>query len=277
MQVPLIQIDAFAATPFEGNPAAVMPLPGWPDDGLLQSLARENNLSETAFLVADLPSEAGPVPDDPAYHLRWFTPAIEVDLCGHATLASAAYLFEDVHPDSACLRFWTRSGWLSVERASSGGYTMDFPSQPPTPVAVDPTVVTALGLEVSDVLEALRSVDLVYLVRDATTVAGLDPDLAMVGRLPVRGVAVTAAGDGTEYDFVSRFFSARAGVGEDPVTGSAHSQLAPMWAQRLDRDALVARQLSARGGTIWCRVAGERTYLTGTCQRYLTGIAVVPD
>ncbi len=274
VQVPIVQVDAFAAEPFEGNPAAVMPLPAWPPDALLAAVARENNLSETAFLVSQLPSEAGDPGPDPAYHLRWFTPAIEVDLCGHATLASAAYLFDDVHPEAGRLRFWTRSGWLAVERDPQGGYTMDFPSQPPEPTGIDPVVADALGVPV---LEALRSVDLVYVVADAATVAGLEPDLAVLSRVPVRGVIVTASGEGSDFDFVSRFFGALAGVGEDPVTGSAHAQLAPMWAPRLGRTTLVARQLSARGGTVRCRVDGARTYLSGTCRRFFTGTAVLPD
>jgi PhzF family phenazine biosynthesis protein len=271
--VPIAQLDAFAAAPFEGNPAAVMPLPAWPDDTLLAAVARENNLSETAFLVSQLPPEAGEPGPEPAYHLRWFTPAIEVDLCGHATLAGAAYLFDDVHPDAERLRFWTRSGWLAVERDACGGYTMDFPSQPPEPAGIDPVIVDALGVPV---LEALRSVDLVYVVADAAAVAGLDPDLGVLSRLPVRGVIVTAPGTGTDFDFVSRFFGARAGIGEDPVTGSAHVQLAPMWAPRLGRTSLVARQLSARGGTVRCRVDGARTYLSGTCHRFFTGTAELP-
>ncbi len=274
MRVPIAQIDAFATAPFEGNPAAVMPLPDWPDAELLAAVARENNLSETAFLVPQLPPEAGEPGPDPAYHLRWFTPAIEVDLCGHATLASAAYLFDEVHPGADRVRFWTRSDWLAVEPDPSGGYTMDFPSQLPAATDVDPVVATALGVPV---LEALRSVDLIYVLADATAVAALDPDLSVLGRLPVRGVVVTAVGEGTDYDFVSRFFGARAGVGEDPVTGSAHAQLAPMWAARLGRTALVARQLSARGGTVRCRVDGARTYLSGTCHRFFTGTAELPD
>ncbi|HEU5265157.1 MAG TPA: PhzF family phenazine biosynthesis protein [Jatrophihabitans sp.] len=274
MQVPFVQIDAFAAAPFEGNPAAVLLLPGWPADSLLADIAGENNLSETAYVVPGLPPEARPPDDEPAYHLRWFTPAIEVELCGHATLAAAAYLLDDVHPEADRVRFWTRSGWLAVDREPTGGYTMDFPSQPSIPTEVDPSIAAALGVPV---VEALRGADLVYLVRDAHTVAGLTPDLDVVGRLPVRGVAVTAAGDGTGYDFVSRWFGAYAGVAEDPVTGSAHAQLAPLWAQRLGRPRLRARQLSPRGGSVECRVAGDRTFLTGQCRRFLTGTAMLPD
>ena len=177
MQVPLIQIDAFADALFEGNPAAVVPLPAWPSDRLLQQVAEENNLSETAFLVADLPGDATPPPVEgaPAYHLRWFTPAIEVDLCGHATLASASYLFDDVHPDAGALQLWTRSGWLTVRRADDGGFTMDFPSPPPSPRRPTPRVVRALGVPV---LEMFRGTDVVCLLADAEAVRTVRPDLA---------------------------------------------------------------------------------------------------
>jgi PhzF family phenazine biosynthesis protein len=277
VDVPLLQIDAFADAPLEGNPAAVMPLPHWLDDGLLQRVAAENNLSETAYLVADLPAATPPPPDEraPGYHLRWFTPAIEVDLCGHATLASSSYLFEDVHPDKSTLQFWTRSGWLTVTRSGDDGYTMDFPGELPVPDTIDPAVVHALGADVEEALVA-RGSDLVYVLPDAAAVAALAPDFGAIARLPVRGVVATASGAGTEWDFVSRWFGARAGVPEDPVTGSAHCVTAPLWAERLGRHELVARQLSSRGGTVRCRVAGDRVLLTGRCARFATGTARLP-
>ncbi|KRE71061.1 PhzF family phenazine biosynthesis protein [Arthrobacter sp. Soil762] len=274
MHIPLIQIDAFATKPFEGNPAAVMPLEGWLVDSVLQQLAEENNLSETAFIVADIPDNATPFDfAQPAYHLRWFTPAIEVDLCGHATLATASYLFTDVHPDAKRLQFWSRSGWLFVER-DGDGFILDFPSETPEPVAIDPSVTEALGVPA---LEAFLATDLIHVVKDAETVRTLTPDFGALAKLSVRGVVVTAAGDGTGYDFVSRFFGARAGIDEDPVTGSAHSQLAPLWAGRLGSTVLAARQLSARGGTVLCRVEGERTLLSGTCVPYLEGTVHLAD
>jgi PhzF family phenazine biosynthesis protein len=278
MNLTLVQIDAFADTLFEGNPAAVMPLPHWLDDRVLQALAAENNLSETAFLVAALPDDAPapPLPGRPALHLRWFTPALEVDLCGHATLASASYLLDDVHPDADAVQLWTRSGWLTVTRDAGGALTMDFPSKPVTPTEVDPTVVAALGG--ATVVEALRGGDdLVYVLPDAAAVAAVAPDFTAIGRLPFRGVLVTAAGGPDGFDFVSRWFGARAGIPEDPVTGSAHCLTAPLWAGRLGRTELVARQLSARGGTVRCRVAGERTLLSGRCVRYLEGTVRLPD
>lgn len=274
MRVPLIQIDAFADKPFEGNPAAVMPLERWLEDSILQQVAEENNLSETAFIVAQIPPEAPPFDlTQPAYHLRWFTPAIEVDLCGHATLATASYLFEDMHPGAERLQFWTRSGWLFVER-NGDAFTMDFPSETLVPAEVDPVVADALGVPVT---EAFSATDLVYLVDDPEVVRSLDPDFGVLAKLPVRGVIVAAPGAGTGYDFVSRFFGAAAGVTEDPVTGSAHSQLAPLWAQRLGKSSLVGRQLSARGGTVHCTVRGERTLLTGRCARFFEGTAILPE
>lgn len=273
MQVPLIQIDAFADALFEGNPAAVVPLERWIDDRTLQRVALENNLSETAFIVSTLPEEADQqTADVPAYHLRWFTPAMEVDLCGHATLATASYLFESIHPDVDQLQFWTRSGWLTVDRHERG-YTMDFPSEPLRAAEIQPALVAALGVPV---IQAFRATDLVFVVEDAATVEGLMPDLGVLGALPVRGVVVTAPGGGTGYDFVSRWFGALAGVAEDPVTGSAHSQIAPFWAERLGKNTLRARQLSARGGTVLCEVSNSRVSLTGTCVRYLEGRIQLP-
>lgn len=278
MRVPLLQIDAFADRLLEGNPAAVMPLPRWLGDAVLQRVAAENNLSETAFVVPGVPADAASgayaAAEGPAYHLRWFTPTIEIDLCGHATLATAAHLLEDVHPAASQVRFWTRSGWLAVERADGGGYTLDFPSELSLPVAVEPAFERALGVEV---VEAFLATDLICVLDGAETVRALAPDIAALAAFDVRGVVATAAGAGTSYDFVSRFFGPRAGVPEDPVTGSAHSQLAPLWAERLGKTVLVARQLSARGGTVRCRVAGERTYLTGRCERFLEGVATVPE
>lgn len=275
LQLDLVQVDAFAERLFEGNPAAVMPLPWWLPDGLLLRLAAENNLSETAFLVPAVdPDPAAPAA--PAYDLRWFTPEVEVDLCGHATLAAAAYLFEDVHPDASTLRFATRSGWLSAGRAAEGRIVLDFPAEPPTPVEADPVVVAALGV---DVVETLAATDLVYVVATADEVRALTPDFAPLMAMRARGVMVTAPGDeGSGFDFVSRWFGPPAGIPEDPVTGSAHVQSAPYWAQRLGRDTLVARQLSARGGTVYCQVDGDRVTLTGGYRRYLTGrVTLQPD
>ncbi|MGI5215914.1 PhzF family phenazine biosynthesis protein [Plantactinospora sp. CA-290183] len=286
MRLRLIQIDAFADRVFRGNPAAVMPLPHWLPDPVLQALAEENNLSETAFYVADLPPEAGSPPEttsapgnEPAYHLRWFTPAIEVDLCGHATLATAGHLFEDAHPGAEGIRFWTRSGWLSVRRGPHDGeLELDFPAgtlrEIPDGDRTSTAAVAALGVEPE---VRLRDTDLVYVLADEAAVRTAAPDFTALARLPVRGVVVTAPGDAHGVDFVSRWFGAAAGISEDPVTGALHSQIAPYWAQRLGRTRLTARQLSARGGMVRCEVDGDRVRLAGTYHRYLDGTVTIPD
>ncbi|HLL64577.1 MAG TPA: PhzF family phenazine biosynthesis protein [Micromonosporaceae bacterium] len=280
MFVRLLQIDAFADQVFRGNPAAVMPLSSWLPDRVLQALAAENNVSETAFYVDRLPPDVEPpAGSDAAYHLRWFTPAIEVDLCGHATLATAGHLFDDVHPDGQRLSFWTRSGWLHVTRGRRNGeLVMDFPAEPLEPVAVGEPIssaaLAALGVSAEAIM---RATDLVFVLADETAVRDVTPDFASLSGLPVRGVVVTAPGDDDGVDFVSRWFGARAGVAEDPVTGSAHSQIAGYWAQRLGRARLTARQLSTRGGTVTCEVDGDRVRLGGTYRRYLDGTVTIPD
>ncbi|MEO7124720.1 MAG: PhzF family phenazine biosynthesis protein [Nakamurella sp.] len=273
MKIRLFQIDAFADQLFQGNPAAVMPLPHWLDDQTLQQLASENNLSETAFYVERLPDGVIPLGDGPAYHLRWFTPATEVDLCGHATLATAAQLFEDVHPDERRLQFWTRSGWLTTDRADNGAIVMDFPAEPLVRVERDPLIESALGASAT---KAFRGTDLIYVLESPEIVKGLVPDFTMLGRLDVRGLIVTARGGDKGVDFVSRWFGALAGIAEDPVTGSAHSQIAPYWAREIGRNTLTARQLSPRGGTVHCTVIGERVQLAGTYRRYLDGTVTIP-
>ncbi|WP_422770251.1 PhzF family phenazine biosynthesis protein [Plantactinospora sp. WMMC1484] len=280
MRLRLIQIDAFADRVFQGNPAAVMPLPAWLPDPLLQAIAEENNLSETAFYTADLPADAAPPPgDDPAYHLRWFTPAVEVDLCGHATLATAGHLFDDVHPDARRLLFWTRSGWLPVGRGDRDGeLELSFPAGRlrvvPDGDETATVAATALGIQPE---HSFRDTDLVYVVRSAAEVRAIAADFTVLAGLAVRGAVVTAPGDGDGVDFVSRWFGAGAGAFEDPVTGSAHSQIAPYWAERLGRTWLTARQLSARGGTVHCDVDGDRVRLRGSYRRYLDGAVTIPE
>ncbi len=275
MELQIHQIDAFADNLFAGNPAAVMPVPSWPDAALLQAIAAENNCPETAFYLPALPEAALPAPPGlPAYHLRWFTPSVEVDLCGHATLAAGAQLLEDVHPDAGAVAFFSRSGWLLARRAGPGAVTIDLPATLPVTGEVDPAARAALRVAV---LEALIGRDQIYVLADEAAVRDLTPDLFALGACPVRGVIVTAPGQASGADYVARFFGAGVGAGEDPVTGSAHAQLAPLWAGRLAKKTLVARQLSRRGGTLTCRVAGERVELTGTFHRYLTGTVRVPD
>ncbi|MDC8016219.1 PhzF family phenazine biosynthesis protein [Tahibacter soli] len=259
MNVPFYQVDAFASRRFAGNPAAVMVLESYPGDDVLQTIAAENNLSETAFLV--------PHGDD--YRLRWFTPTVEVALCGHATLASAAVVLTRLRPAGARVVFHTLSGALAVERAGDG-YAMDFPARAMTPTSPPPWLADALGAVPRDVLADRTS----YLVRldDAGIVRSLDPDLAAIARLDRNGVIVTAAGD-DGWDFVSRYFASPIGIPEDPVTGSAHCALAPYWANRLGRRELRAFQASRRGGEIGCRVSDARVELRGRCVFYLEGSA----
>lgn len=272
MEVLLHQIDAFADAPWTGNPAAVMPLPAWVPDALLGRMAEENNLSETAFLTPALPAAAGAPPADrPTFHLRWFTPAVEVDLCGHATLAAAAHVLEDLHPGRDAVAFWTRSGWLHVARTDDDEYVLDLPAQPSTPVAIDPALAAALGAEP---VATWAGQDVILLLDSEREVRSLTPDFGAFPALP-RGVVVTAAGESVEV--VSRMFAPGIGVPEDPVTGSAHAQLAPLWAERLGRTAFRARQLSRRGGALRVALDGDRVLLAGRCHRYLDGVVRLPD
>lgn len=267
MEVLLHQIDAFADAPFSGNPAAVMPLPAWLPDSMLQQLAEENNLAETAFYTSQLPPEAGAPPAaGPAYHLRWFTPAVEVAMCGHATLASAAQILTDIEPGQDAVSFYTRSGWLRVDRTDDDVYILDLPAVASEPAEPDPALVAALGIHP---VRAFTGTDVVLVVETERQVRDVVPALSAFPPLP-RGVIVTAPGD--EVDFVSRFFAPGVGIPEDPVTGSAHAQLAPLWAAELGRQRFVARQLSRRGGTLGVELAGDRVLLSGRCRRYLDGV-----
>ncbi|WP_347331211.1 PhzF family phenazine biosynthesis protein [Marinimicrobium locisalis] len=242
------QIDAFATQPFEGNSAAVVPLERWLDEELLQAIAMENNLSETAFFV----------PDGDGFQLRWLTPTKEVDLCGHATLATAHVLFEHLGYDKPVIRFNSRSGDLFVERRGAS-LAMDFPAQPTQLVDAPEALTRGLGL-VPQAVEA--NVDYLVVVDCEAQVRALAPDMAELSKLDRRGVMVTAPGD--DHDFVSRFFAPKYGIPEDPVTGSAHCQLAPYWAKRLNKNNLSARQISKRGGDVGCEVKGDRVTLLGT-------------
>lgn len=265
MKLRLFQVDAFTPTALAGNPAAVIPLEAWLEDALLQALAIENNLSETAFLV----------PEGDGWRLRWFTPGGEVDLCGHATLATAHTLWNELGETREELRFATRSGELTV-RADEDGYRMDFPAQPPEEVPLRlreaaAEVVAGLGAEPR---ELLVSEDWVAIYDNADTVAQLRPDGARLARVGLRGVLASAPGG--EHDFVSRCFFPALGIPEDPVTGSAHCQLAPYWAERLGRTQLRARQISARGGDVGCEVRGGRVELTGQAVTFLRGEIELP-
>lgn len=260
MQLPLYQIDAFTGEVFRGNPAAVCPLEAWLDDATMQAIAAENNLAETAFFA----------PEGDGYRLRWFTPTIEVDLCGHATLASAFVLFEHLQPERREVTFSSHSGPLTVRREGEL-LSMDFPAW--RGVAVEPSEDFFMGLGVRP-QEVYRTRDLMAVLAGEDEVAAVRPDQETLSYLDCLGVIVTAPG--RDVDFVSRFFSPRGGIPEDPVTGSAHCTLAPYWSERLGRERLRARQLSRRGGELQCEVRGERVLISGRCVRYLEGTIYLP-
>ncbi len=257
MELPIFQVDAFTSELFGGNPAAVVPLERWLEEDRLQAIAAENNLSETAYFVRE----------DSAYRLRWFTPAAEVDLCGHATLASAWVLLKRLDPERDAIRFETRSGRLEV-RSDGERLAMDFPARPASPVEPPKALVEGLGMEPEEVLAAQRDYLVVY--ADEETVRRLKPDFSRLRAIDRLGVIVTAPG--VSSDFVSRFFAPTLGVPEDPVTGSAHATLVPYWSARLGKtEPLQARQLSARGGELLCADRGERVLIAGRCVLYLEG------
>lgn len=271
MRFDYFQIDAFTDKPFAGNPAAVVALASWPDDDtLLQAIAEENNLAETAFFVRE-PAPLDPQAPDagPAFHLRWFTPTMEVDLCGHATLAAAHVLFNHLgHTDDA-VRFSTKSGTLTVTRATAAAgsrLAMDFPARPGQPVLDTKPLSAALGVPVA---EAYVARDYMAILPDEDAVRAVRPDMDRVLALDRFALMVTAPG--RDCDFVSRFFAPAAGIPEDPVTGSAHCTLIPYWAKRLNKPNLAARQLSPRGGSLDCIAKGDRVSIGGHAITYMTG------
>lgn len=255
MKLDIFQVDAFTSNIFGGNPAAVVPLTEWLPDETMQSIALENNLSETAFFV-----EKGD-----HYELRWFTPSFEIDLCGHATLASSYVIFEVLGSNRNILRFQTQSGELTVERVDER-LVLNFPSRPAAPCEVPDGLVAAIGREPKEILKS-RDYMLVY--ESETDVRAIDPNFAEILKIPTHAVIVTAPGD--DSDFVSRFFAPEVGVFEDPVTGSAHCTLIPYWVERLGKTELFARQVSARGGELFCELAGDRVKIGGNAVTYMTG------
>jgi predicted PhzF superfamily epimerase YddE/YHI9 len=264
MKLKMWQVDAFASKPFEGNPAAIVPLENPLDADLMQKIAIENNLAETAFLVPRTPGK---------YDLRWFTPEAEVDLCGHATLASAWLVFEELDPELKSVAFETRSGTLTVTRGRDGRNTMSLPSDPVSPFEGPPDFATAVGqaLGAAPPREVHKGRYLLGLWYDAATVRGIKGpgDIAgVLRRTGIWGFIATAKGD-RDLDFVSRFFAPDKGVPEDPVTGSAHCALTPFWAKRLGKKTLKARQVSPRGGDLTCTDDGARTILAGPCALYM--------
>lgn len=259
----IYQIDAFSSHCFGGNPAAIVPLDNWLDTKLLQAIASENNLSETAFLV--------PLADK-HFELRWFTPAAEVDLCGHATLASAWYVFNQTACTAEVLRFETRSGQLSASRCGNA-IEIDLPARS-SMADEDLAAPIAKAIGVTP-LEVRRGANAIALLRSQYDIESLQPDMRRVAQLHPLGLLVSAPGD--HHDFVSRFFAPSYGIDEDPVTGSAHADLMPIWSEKLGRRELSAKQLSARGGEILCRIEDHRVYLRGHCALYLQGEIFIQD
>jgi len=257
MRAAIFQIDAFTNRRFAGNPAAVVPMSSFLDDTVLQSIAAENNLAETAFIV----------PEGGDYLLRWFTPTVEVPLCGHATLASAAVVMERLEPERSKVVFHSASGPLTVSRTDTG-YMMDFPARQSEDIALPSGLAEALGIVPVEVAD--DTFNYLVLLENEQAVRELVPDMAAIARMERSGVIVTAPGDNA-YDFVSRYFAPAKGIPEDPVTGGAHCGLAPYWAKRLNKTVFRAYQASRRGGEIICRLVGDRVELEGTCVFYLEG------
>jgi PhzF family phenazine biosynthesis protein len=261
MRTLIFQLDAFTTRRFAGNPAAVMPMDSFLTDTTLQEIAAENNLAETAFLVKE----------NGDYRLRWFTPATEVPLCGHATLASAAVVMERLEPGRTRVVFHSASGPLTVDRVGEG-YVMDFPSRPSKLIPAPPGLAEALGAEPIEVFSSPYNYLALFGSQDA--LRALAPDMPAIARMDRPGIIATAPGDG-HFDFFSRYFAPAKGIPEDPVTGSAHCMLAPYWAKLLSKTTLRAFQCSPRGGEVICRLKDDRVELEGSCVFYLEGEVVL--
>jgi len=265
--IPYYQVSAFSTSIAGGNPAGVCLLTRWPDDKLLQAIARENDLSETAFLVPSGDDDDNATAT--SWHLRWFTPACEVKLCGHATLASAHVLWRERGATADHLSFETLSGRLGVRR-DGNRLALDFPARPAQPSSLPESLRAALGAHLPDPLwTGKASEDWLVVLPSEEAVRALQPDFRRLALAPARGVIVTARG--ADVDFVSRFFAPAVGVDEDPVTGSAHTTLVPYWAAELGRPELRARQVSARGGELWCLLQGDRVEIAGEAVTYMAG------
>ena len=264
MNLKYFVVDVFTDKSFGGNPAGVCLLDSWLPDEMLQNIAMENNLSETAFLVKR----------DGCYDLRWFTPEIEVDLCGHATMASAFVLFDCLKVDVNILKLQSQSGELTVEK-KDGMLWLDFPARPAAPVPQYKSIRDALGITE---FEMYKSADLLVVLDSEELIRRMQPDFEMLktvkeeAGMPDNSFGVIITAPGSDCDFVSRFFAPTAGIPEDPVTGRAHCVLTPYWSKRLGKNAMTARQLSKRGGQLWCEDAGERVKIGGTAVLYMTGV-----
>lgn len=255
MKVPIYQVDAFTHQVFHGNPAAVCVLQEWLPDAVLQNIAAENNLSETAFIIEN----------DSHFEIRWFTPVMEVDLCGHATLASAHVIFQHLNFTRERIRLSSQSGWLHVFRKEETLF-LDFPNRPASHTAPHQLLIEALAVEPKQTFKAR---DYLLIFDKEEDIKALNPDFTKLMELDTLGIIVSAPGN--QVDFVSRFFAPGAGINEDPVTGSAHCTLIPYWAEKLGKKEMVAKQISARGGDIICRLNGDRVEIGGKAVTFLTG------
>lgn len=255
MNLTIYQIDSFANKTFEGNPAAICPLQEWLEDDILLSIAEENNLSETAYFIKN----------ENTFHIRWFTPTTEVDLCGHATLAAAFVIFNELKYKQNTISFESKSGNLTVTKNEDCLF-MNFPAQPPIPCELPDKINQAFHIKP---IEALKSEDYIMVLNNENEILNAKPKLELLKDIDLRGVIITAKSD--RYDFVSRFFAPKYGINEDPVTGSAYTQLIPYWAKQLDKNKLHSKQLSSRGGELFCENLGKRVSIAGYCIKYLEG------
>ena len=261
MELPFYQIDSFTDKVFTGNPAAVVPLDSWLEDDVMKGIALENNLPETAFFV----------PKDDHFHLRWFTPTVEMNLCGHATLATAWVLFNDLGYDKNSIKFESKSGDLTVTK-NQDGMTLNFPILPSQQVDLDPAIEKAFGKQSLELYKGERKWVAIY--DDPDFILNNQPDLSIIKTLTDEGVIITAPGH-APYDFMSRYFAPQIGIDEDPVTGAAHCMLTPIWANKLDKTDFLARQISPRGGDLKLSLQNERLEITGNAALYLKGTIYV--
>ena len=265
MKFDIYQVDAFAEKVFEGNPAAVIPLQSWLPEDVMQKIAMENNLSETAFLVKS-ETELGGSPGG-SYHIRWFTPTFEIDLCGHATLASAYIIKNFLEPQVTEFHFTTEKAGELKAFSKDGKYTLDFPSRMPKDSETPVNLLESLGI--SNAIEVLRSRDYFVVLPDEESIKNISPDFELMKKIETVGIIVTAKGKSA--DVVSRCFYPSAGIPEDPVTGSAHCNIVPYWSHKLGKNKLECLQLSERGGNLECELQGDRVFMTGKCVLYLRG------
>ncbi len=257
MKLTIYQVDAFAENVFGGNPAAIIPLQDWLDDGLMQKIAMENNLSETAYFVKT----------DTGYHIRWFTPTFEIDLCGHATLASAYIIKNFIEPHLAEINFTTQKAGILKAMAKDGMHTLDFPSRMPQPAEAPDKLLKSLNMTAA--VEVLKSRDYFIVLPNEDAVKNAEPDFSLMKEVETVGVIITAKGQSA--DVVSRCFYPRAGIPEDPVTGSAHCNIVPYWCEKLGKKKIFCKQISSRGGDLYCELTGDRVLMSGKCVLFLQG------